>query len=284
MDTRELELFLHLSETLHFGRTSQAKNLSPSALTRTIQQLEDQLNTPLFVRDNRSVKLTHAGKLFQQYAKESLGQWQNFQLSLMEETQALSGIITIYCSVTASYSFLYQLLSEFRNKNPKIGIRVHTGDPEKAIQRVRDEEEDLSISAKPDIIPSTLTFKAISQSELIFIGPKDSPNYQDWASAPMILSETGLIRKRVNEWFLKQNIKPTIYAEVSGNEAIVSMVSLGFGMGVVPKIVLENSPLADKIQVISNKIPIAPIEVGLCTLKKGLQNPLIRAFWESLPE
>ena len=45
-------------------------------------------------------------------------------------------------------------------------------------------------------------------------------------------------------------MQPTIYAQVAGNEAIVSMVSLGFGVGVVPKIVLDNSPLADRVRAL----------------------------------
>ncbi|MEO0444365.1 MAG: HTH-type transcriptional activator IlvY, partial [Pseudomonadota bacterium] len=241
MDTRTLQLFLHLSESLHFGRTSQAMHISPSALTRTIQQLESQLDTVLFVRDNRSVSLTRAGGLFQEYAKESLKQWQLFRHSLMEETEDLQGDISIYCSVTASYSFLYSVLSDFRCAHPKIGIRLHTGDPEHATKRIQESEEDIGISACPRRLPATLDFKPITSSPLIAICAIDQAQKVDWASTPMIMSETGLIRKRLNEWFKQQNIKPVIYAQVAGNEAIVSMVSLGFGVGVVPKIVVDNS-------------------------------------------
>jgi LysR family positive regulator for ilvC len=53
----------------------------------------------------------------------------------------------------------------------------------------------------------------------------------DWKDTPMILSEEGLARERVDRWFRQLGAKPHIYAQVSGNEAIVSMVSLGFGVG-----------------------------------------------------
>ena len=43
MNIQELKLFKHLTGTLHFGRTSQACNITPSALTRTIQRLEEEV-------------------------------------------------------------------------------------------------------------------------------------------------------------------------------------------------------------------------------------------------
>ncbi len=281
MDNRSLQLFLHLCETLHFGRTSQAMHISPSALTRNIQQLEESLGTNLFERDNRSVKLTKEGQLFQQYAKESLGLWHGFKQSLMEETQELQGELSIYCSVTASYSFLHTILSEFRKAHPKIGITLHTGDSEDAIHHISEDEDDLAIGARPDKLPSKLDFKRIATSPLVMIAPLNATQNNIWEKSPLIVAEKGLVRKRVDAWFQQKNIKPSIYAQVSGNEAIVSMVSLGFGIGVIPKIVLDNSPLAKQVQLITHNPQLAPIDVGLFAQKKRLQNPIVRALWDS---
>lgn len=284
MDNRSLQLFLHLCDTLHFGRTSQAMHISPSALTRNIQQLEETLGSALFERDNRSVKLTKEGRLFQTYAKQSLGLWQGFKQSLMEETQELQGEISIYCSVTASYSFLHTILSKFRKAHPKIAITLRTGDSEDAITNVLEDDDDLAIGARPDKLPSKLDFKRIATSPLVMIAPTDENRKNAWETAPLILSEKGLIRKRVDAWFQQKNIKPTIYAQVSGNEAIVSMVSLGFGIGVVPKIVLDNSPLAKQVKELTHQPLLLPIDVGLCAQKKRLQNPVVKALWDSLAQ
>ncbi|KPQ21962.1 MAG: IlvC transcriptional activator IlvY [Halomonas sp. HL-93] len=57
------------------------------------------------------------------------------------------------------------------------------------------------------------------------------------------------------------------------------MVSLGFGIGVVPKIVLDNSPLVDRIRVLDVTPELEPYDIGLFTLTKNLKNPLVDAFW-----
>ncbi|MNG07874.1 DNA-binding transcriptional regulator IlvY [compost metagenome] len=95
----------------------------------------------------------------------------------------------------------------------------------------------------------------------------------------MILSEEGLARTRTDRWLKSHGIKPRIYAQVSGNEAIVSMVSLGFGIGVVPQIVLDNSPLTARIRIYDIQPPLAAYDIGLFALEKRLKDPLIAAFW-----
>ncbi|MEH6825114.1 MAG: HTH-type transcriptional activator IlvY [Motiliproteus sp.] len=293
MDNRSLHQFLTLAETLHFGRASELAHVSPSTLSRAIKQLEQKVGADLFQRDNRHVSLTREGVLFLDYAREALAQWELLQNQLSSNRDALQGEISIYCSVTASYSFLYDLLSAFRRDHPKIEIKLHTGDPESAIGRVQSGAEELTIAARPDTLPGGLAFKHIATSALVFIAPVSAngveplaipASNQDWTDTPMILSESGLARKRVNHWFKQKRIKPKIYAQVAGHEAIVSMVCLGFGVGVVPRIVLDNSPLAQQVRILAVKPELEAYQVGLFALEKTLKNPLIHAFWSSVSQ
>ncbi len=100
MNIRELKLFIHLANTLHFGRTSRACNITPSGLTRTIQRLENELGKKLFSRDQRSVLLTPSGTLFYTYAEQVLQLWNKLQNELNHDA-TLRGELSLYCSVTA---------------------------------------------------------------------------------------------------------------------------------------------------------------------------------------
>ena len=289
MDSHSLRLFLSLADNLHFGRTSREQHVSPSALSRSIKQLEDEVGAALFVRDNRSVRLTREGQQFREYASEVINGWQAIRQTFMQDQLNLHGELSLYCSVTASYSFLYDILSSFRQDYPRIEMKLHTGDPAKAVERVQQGLEDLAIGALPDSLPSGVEFQSITRSELRFIGPQapqllneeqlKNPAAENWKDVPMILSEEGLARTRTDRWLKSHNIKPRIYAQVSGNEAIVSMVSLGFGIGVVPQIVLDNSPLTARIRIYDIQPPLTAYDIGLFALEKRLKDPLIAAFW-----
>jgi len=283
MDRRQLTQFLNLAEQLHFGRAAELSNVSPSALSRSIQRLENELGIALFERDNRNVSLTRAGRHFLEYARETVRGWDSIRNELLADASELQGEISLFCSVTASYSYLVDILEAVRGEHPAIEITLHTGDPENAISRVLSGRDDLAIALRPERMPSGLAFRALDRLPLVFIQGHGTAidSGRDWANTPMILNERGVTRSRVTRWFEKKGQSLNVYAQVAGNEAIVGMVSLGFGVGVVPKIVLENSPLAGKVRVLDVHPKLKPCEVGLVSLKKNLSNPLARVFWDA---
>ncbi len=286
MDIRELEIFLTVADLLHFGRASHACNLSPSALTRTIQRLEEEVGQPLFERDNRTATLTAAGQQFRSYARQSLLDWQGFKAALKDE-QAISGTLSIYASVTAVHSLLPDLLEAFRGAYPEVQLELRTGAAEQAVPQVLDGAIDLAVAALPDRQRTRIEFLPITTTPLIFIAPKPddaavarSQNGQlDLSRAPLVLPQTGLSRRRLDQWLKEQRIVPNITSEVSGNEAIIAMVRLGCGIGIVPQLVLERSPFRDEVAVLDRAPQLEPYIVGLCTTRRNLQRPGVRAFW-----
>lgn len=292
MDTKTLTVFLTLADTLHFGRAADACHMSPSTLTRAIKQLETEVGAALFERDNRSVTLTREGVLFRRYAVESKALWTSFQESLLDTTSELSGTLTLYGSVTASYSFMFDLLARLHDQHPAIRITLQTGDPEQAIARVQSGDAQISIGSRPSSLPATLSFKAIATTPLVFIAPRDdkpmtdtnTPDPEYFGQRPVILPQRGVARDRITRWFRQQGISPDVSAQVAGNEAIVSMVSLGGGIGVVPRIVLDNSPIRDRVIILPVTSNPKPLEVGMFALRKQLRNQLVNALWTLAPE
>ena len=283
MDIQSFRYFDALAKTLHFGRASQLCFLSPSALSRSIAQLESAIGAQLVDRSQRQIQLTSAGKVFAQYVRSALDEWDAVRDAVQAETQVLRGAIRVYCSVTASYSFLHALLADFRQRHPYVELYINTGASDQALSRVMSGEEDLAIGALPQRLPKGLAFKSIAKSGLVFVAGESMVMDQtiDWSSVPMIVPETGVVRDRVNQWFYEKSLTPDVFAQVKGSEAIVSMASLGLGVGVVPKIVVDNSPLKARVRVLSVRPKLEPIQVGLFCLEKRTMLPLIQALWET---
>ncbi|MEM7081614.1 MAG: HTH-type transcriptional activator IlvY [Pseudomonadota bacterium] len=277
---RALTAFLTLADTLHFGRAADACHMSPSTLTRAIKQLEQDAGATLFERDNRSVTLTREGELFRQYALEARALWRSLHNSLQHESGQLTGTLQLYSSVTASYSFLFDLLAKLRTQHPGIRLALQTGDPELAVEQVQSGKALVSIGARPASMPAGLVFKTIATTPLVFIAPKTGTRRgANRIDGPVILPQRGVARERVTRWFRQQRLSPDVAAQVAGNEAIVSMVSLGSGVGVVPRIVLDNSPIRDRVRVLPIRPVLKPLEVGLFALRKNRRNRLVDALW-----
>jgi LysR family transcriptional regulator, positive regulator for ilvC len=291
MNINELKLFRHLSDSLHFGRTSRACNITPSGLTRTIKRLETELDKQLFIRDNRSVMLTPAGRIFREYAEDVIQRW-NDLLANYSTDPVLQGELSLYCSVTAILGILPEILGKFRQTYPEVHINLQTGDAAMALVKLQNGEVDVTIAALPDKLPPQLEFIKIIETPLIFIAPVRFPEtilYRengaiDWRRTPLIIAERGLSRTRVQKWFAGKKIQPNIYAQVAGNEAIITLVSLGCGVGIVPALVLEKSPLQEQVATLDATPRLKPFSVGICTTGKTKTNPIVQAFWKNAEE
>ena len=276
----EIKNFLILAETLHFGKASQRCNLSPSALTRSIQRIEESVGETLFTRDNRSVKLTKAGEKFRVFATHTLQNWETLKDDLSNQDQ-VSGHMSIYASVTAVYSLLPDLLQSYRETYPNVQIDLRTGSAEESMRQVISGAIDLSVAALPDQQPSGIEFLPLTETDLVFVDSKNTATKKlDFTTTPLVLPRSGLSRRRLDQWLKAQNITPQINAEVSGNEGILAMVRLGCGVGLIPELVLERSPFQKDVQKVNTTPQLAPYVVGLCTQKKNLKRTNIAALWE----
>jgi LysR family positive regulator for ilvC len=291
MDIRSLTLFQHLANTLHFGKTAAACHVSPSTLSRAIQRLEEQLGSQLLIRDNRSVILTKEGKKLLSYAEQQIEQYASLKQSLNESQQQLSGSLNIYCSVTASYAYLPPLLEKFRQAHPQIEINLDTGDAAEGIDQIKGKRVDLAIAARPDDLPSSIHFQTIASVPLAIVVPTMNcavkkalqTDVIDWENLPIILPEHGVARRRFEHWFRQKHAgRPNVYAQVSGQEALVSMVALGFGIGLSPIVVADNSPVKDLVDLLPDT-QITPFDLGLCCFKRNLEDPVVAAFLSMAP-
>ncbi|MBO9490459.1 HTH-type transcriptional activator IlvY [Endozoicomonas sp. G2_1] len=293
MDTKSLKMFQQLATSLHFSQTAELYHVSPSTLSRAIQRLEQELGCTLLHRDNRSVSLTSAGIELKAFADQYLEQYQLLQLKLNQQQAELTGKLHIYCSVTAAYSHLPKLIDSFRQQHPLVEIMLTTGDAADALQQVQQQAVDLAIAAKPDNLSGSYYFHPIAQIPLALIAPTVACHTQqvlqaesiNWSQVPIILPEHGSARSRFEQWYRKLQFgKPNIYATVSGHEAIVSMVALGCGVGIAPKVVVDNSPVKDRVYYLSEKHNIAPFELGICCLNIRKEQPLVQAFLQSISQ
>ncbi|AXW86267.1 transcriptional regulator IlvY [Lonsdalea britannica] len=294
MDLRDLKLFLHLVESHHFGHTAKAMHISPSTLSRQIQRMEEDIGQALFLRDNRTVRLTDAGEHLKIFAQQTLLQYQQMQLAMSQHGQSLSGELRVFCSVTGAYSHLPTILDRFRARHPLVEIKLTTGDAADAVDKVRSNVADLSIAGHPELLPPSMVFIPIGNIRIALVIPtmpcpvqvQMQDPHVDWSQVPFILPQYGPVRKLTERWFRHQKIaSPLIYATVSGHEAMVSMVAVGCGVALVPDVVLENSPepVRNRVFVLQEQI-LEPIPLGICMQKKRLSEPLIAAFWETLQE
>jgi LysR family positive regulator for ilvC len=286
MDLKELKAFLHLCQSKHFATTAEAMYLSPSTLSRLVQRLEVEIGEPLFIRDNRKVELTQAGVKTREFAASTISEWHLLQQNLKQKSEQLSGNLRIFCTVTAAYEFLPNLIEKFSALHPLVELKIITGDAAKALTAVDNDEADIAIAALKDSHSSKYFFQSLAEVQLKIIGPNDNSELSllcqkqdiNWNALPVVMPESGPIRYKFEKWLKAMSIKPNIYASVSGHEALVSMAALGCGITIAPKLVIEASPVKNKIFELTPNINPEPFNLGICCQSSKKTNPIVSAF------
>ena len=164
---------------------------------------------------------------------------------------------------------------EINEKYPKIHLEIETGDPAGAINAVREGRAELAVAAIPETGLSGFDTLPVRRTPLVFAASiggayeKVVGSPQDIVSTvPLILPKTGLARERFDIWTESRNVKPMIAAETEGNEAIMALVQLGIGIGLIPHIVLTNGPYEKGFACLSAGNALGYYEVGFIQKKE----------------
>jgi LysR family positive regulator for ilvC len=301
VERRELELFLHLGRSLNYGRTSLECHVSAATLTRTVQRLEARVGARLLDRGPRGVVLTAEGRRFTSYAEKSLALWAEYR-EASEEPADLTGELRIFATVTACQTLLPDLLRPLREQHPQIRLDIRTGDAAAALARLDEGEVDAAVAGIPKRLPQSMVTRTVAVTDLLLVRTTTSPYaapgrghapHADPArgggphdeagrfAGPYVVPARGLVRENAFRWFRKTGVKPTIAAEPDGHEALLALVALGVGVGVVPRLVLESSAVRDQLEVLPAELE--PLTIGLCARRADLHRPLVAALWALRP-
>ena len=275
MDFYELDSFIKVAETLHFSKAADLCAMSPSALSRMIARLEEEVGAPLLDRDNRKVILTERGKKFLAFAKEAVSKRRDLLADFSQDKDAVSGDLNVYASVTACYTILPPFIKELSKKYPAICLSVQTGGEAGAFNAVKEGRVLLAVAAIPEEGNAAIEATSVIKTPLIYAASADGPwtkldgSPQDIVStAPLVLPKTGLARKRFDKWIKSRNVKPKIAAETEGNEALLAIAQLGLGIALVPRIVLENGPYKGKFVIHEAGNALGYYDVGFIRKKE----------------
>ena len=275
-DHRELRLFLHLARTLNFGRTSTDCHISPATLTRTVQRLEGELGHRLFDRGPRGVALTAQGERFRDYAVRALELWRAYREE-HPDPAGLTGRLALFATVTACQALLPGLLTPFRAAHPQVRLDLRTGDAAAALARLDEGEVDVAVAGIPARLPEPLMSRTLAVTELVLVTARDRPD--PGLDGPYVLPHRGLVRDAADRWFRARGTAPEVACEPDGHEALLTLVSLGCGTGVVPRPVLDHSAVRNRLTVLPADPAPEPFPIGLCVRRADLRRPLVAALW-----
>lgn len=138
MELREIEVFLVLSEELHFGRTAQRLHLSQSRVSQSIQTMEARVGGVLFERTSRRVRLTALGEQLRDGLRPGFDQIQRAVAEARGAARGPSGELRIgLLTLAAGGPRFDAMVEQFEQRFPACRVEVLEAFPGKALERLR---------------------------------------------------------------------------------------------------------------------------------------------------
>ena len=229
-----------------FKKAAEKLYISQPAVSLQIQNLEKQLNIPIFYRDKRRARLTETGQLLLKYAERILNLCEETCRGLEEIQTLQSGVLIIGASQTTGTYLMPRLIGIFRHKYPQISIELQVHSTRQIARGVANGQIDLAVvgGKVPYDLKPTLDIISYAEDELALILPPSHPfstlkyiQKEDLYRLKFIALDTkSTIRNVIETTLIDNGIDSRqfkIEMELNSVEAIKNAVQSGLGAAFV---------------------------------------------------
>ena len=287
---KQFETFVAVAETGGFRRASERLNLSQSAVTAHIQQLEDTLGVPLFHRTTREVRLTNAGTELLDRAKRTLNGVEDVIRSFRDEATMTQGRVLVACAPSFASSILPRVLAAFQTHHPGIFVQVREAYGSEILDAIRADSVDFAIGPlekdQNDISFTHLLtdgFVAVVAGSHKF-AKKRSIKFADLFDEPILAMPSRSAIRRVLENIYAENgraLAPKY--EMLHHQTLISMAESELGIAILPETAVP--PSRDgAYAVVPMTQPIVKRRMGMLMARGHNPSPAARAVAEMLPK
>ncbi|MHC8334223.1 LysR family transcriptional regulator [Pseudomonas sp. LB3P25] len=239
---QHIRAFLAVAQTGSFSRAAVAVNLSPSALTVQIQQLEDWLGVALLERSPRHVGLTSAGQSALLPMEKLLLDLENIVTASRDLASLRRGVVTIAALPSLCASTLPPLLKQFREQFPGVEVRLRDVVAQRIDALVRDGEVDFGLGVRARMSHG-LEFQVVMEDRLCLFIPVDHPlakrcsvTLGELTGQPIILTgRDSSVRELVEQLFADAQLPLSPGLEANYMSTVLALVRQGLGMSLLPE-------------------------------------------------
>ena len=252
MDLKTLRYFVVVAEELNITRASKILMMSQPPLSNQIKNLEEELNTTLFIRGKRHLELTDEGRYLYQKAKDILLLNDKTINEILLMNKGLSGTIGIGLVEGTAPDIAAEWISEFLKMHPHVKFRILDGN------------SDLAVITSPYDQILLNSFK-VGEEKMVALMNKDHPlakSPHEKITIEQLKDEKIIVPSRkihvdaIVKWFKKDHFEPNIVCEMDNYLDAAAMAGRGVGISIFPKTayIMNNSLISKEIEGEEKKV------------------------------
>lgn len=241
MDVIQLLSFYEVVRTGSFSKASEKVFRTQSAISYQMKNLEQELKVKLFDRSEKAVVLTWEGKMLFEFISKFLDNFDRLKSMFEEARCGKRGTLTVATTSSTMTHFFPNVVGRLAKDSANIKFKIITCISPEIQAKVAEGIADLGVGVKLDLIPKKLNFLPWKTFDKVLIAVKEHPlpkrelvTLEDIVRYPLILHREGtVIRKEVEEVFIRKNLAYEIIVELDVTETIKKYVEMGVGISII---------------------------------------------------
>ena len=289
MELRHLRYFVQVAETENVSRAAMKLHISQPALSRQIRDLEDEIGFCLLERTGKTVRLTEAGCVFLNEARELLQRADD--AVKRARAVAIEGGVELHVgySPTPTARLLPLILHAYQRVMPNVRVRLHDWSDDENLAGLKDGRLQLALVFPPLAVSAfrKLRFEElIHQRARLAVSPKHPfarrkiVSLADAAREPFISysrEEFPGYNRHLNAVFAKVKAKPRIVEEHDGFSSIIPAIEAGRGVALVTESFAYSA--GNRVKLLRLTPEPKPVIIGIAAPASQL-SPAAEKFWQ----
>lgn len=265
------KVFYFVAKNQSISRAANELLISQPAISKSVKTLEEQINTPLFIRKRDGVVLTEAGQVLYKKIKDAMDLIYSAENDLEVLTNMETGTINIGASKTIIHEYLMPYIKEFHKKYPKISIRVFTDKTSDLIKKAKIGLIDVIFTNLPLSLSTDFDTYKLTNLHDCFVANNNFSYLKghkitksDLEKLPLIVLTKGATsRISFDDYCVEKDINITPEMEFGSNTLIKEFTEAGFGIGMLTEEYLKNDLESQKLFKLDIEIPLNNKYLGM---------------------
>jgi DNA-binding transcriptional LysR family regulator len=270
LNIRHLKYFVATAETGQVSRAAAALNISQSAVTAAIKDLEGTIGTVLFRRSGSGMELTELGREFLRHAREVLAKLED-ALRISHANADEGGVVRVATSYTVMGYFLPYHLDRLRRIHPRLEVQVSELNREAVEEGVVKGRFDLGLAITSNVENPVLVRETLLRSLRRLwlptghvLAQRRTVSFAEIATEPYIMLTVDEAAHTAMRYWNASGFVPDVRVRTSSIEAVRSMVANGAGVTILSDMVYRPWSLEGRRIVTIPTDPAAPsMDIGL---------------------
>lgn len=287
---KEMELFLAVTDAGSISRAAEMMNISVSAASRYLLNLEERLGVRLVQRSTRQLFMTEAGQEFQRRCRSILSDLREAESSIQDITVQPTGVLRVTASLSFCLLHIEPMLPEFTALYPDITIDIIAAN---RYLDIIDNSVDVAIRTRQFEADSAITIRKLAETKRILAA---SPGYIEKFGAPQIPAELKDHRLLTYDYAVNpgelpfrrdgrlQTFKIKPFISTNDGQVVVRAALNDMGILVQPKYIIYDALESGRLVPVLTDWELPRLTMNIAFQTRAYMPTKVRVFVEALAE